>query len=105
MPSGRLGSADLAAVTNTTLYTVPVGTVTAGEVTLCNRTAVIVNVSIALSTTATPTLAEWVLFNLPVAANNMRGYKFPVLEAGANVVVSASAVGISAMISGWEEVA
>jgi len=105
MPSGILGKADLLATTPTTIYTVPAGLVCAGEVTFCNRSAATVAVRLAFASTATAALTDYIYFDLPITANNTTGFKFPVLEAGENVIVQSSVVGVTAIVAGWEEAA
>lgn len=70
MTTGLLGSADLAAATNTTICTLPSGS-QSFTVNVCNRNSVTVNIRIApLSTTATPTNAEYFVYDSKLKANN-----------------------------------
>ena len=105
MASGILGKVDLLAVTNTLLYTVPAATVCAGEVTFCNRGLAPVKVRLALATTATPALTDYIYYDLPIAANNTTGFKFSVIGAGTNVLVQSDLATVTALVAGWEEVA
>ena len=54
MATGRLGNVDIPATTNTTAYTVPVGTYAVANISLTNRNATSVNIRVAMATTATP---------------------------------------------------
>jgi len=103
----RLGAADLAATTNTDLYTPGADTETICNVNLCNRSAGEITVRIAIAaTTVAPTDAEYVEYEYALAA---AGGKDAVLErtgihinTGHIIVVRASAVGVSATCWGNE---
>ena len=103
MATGRLGAADLAATTNTTLYTVPAGKAASLSVNFCNRNATPVTVSLALSASGTPTAAEWLLFEFPLKPNSALERTGLVLCADQRAVVKASAVGVSATAYGFED--
>ena len=102
MATGRLGSADLAATTLTTLYTCPATTFTVTSVSICNRTASPITVRIALASAATPTNAEYIEYDVTVAANQVLERTGIVMDAGKLIVVRASATGISAVAYGIE---
>lgn len=102
MATGRLGTADLSAATNTTLYTVPAGTFTVATVNLVNRTSGAVSVRIALAASATPANGEYIEYGVSLAANTVLERTGLVLDAGKNLVVYASATGISAVAYGIE---
>ena len=103
MASGKLGIADLAAATNTTLYTVPVRVVATINASFVNRTAGNVSIQFAISALATPVLAEYVEYNAVIPANGVLERSGIVCGAGELVVCYASAVGISVRIFGFEE--
>ena len=103
MATGKLGNADLAATTLTTVYTVPalkVATLNAGFV---NRTGGAINVRMAIASTGTPSLAEYVEYDASIPANGVLERSGIVCGAGELVVCYASAVGISVRIFGFEE--
>ncbi len=102
MATGRLGTADLSAATNTTLYTVPSATFAVATVNLVNRTASAVTVRIALASSATPGNGEWIEYGVSLAANTVLERTGLVLDAGKSVVVYASASGVSAVAYGIE---
>lgn len=102
MATGRLGTADLAATTNTTLYTVPASTFAVATVNLVNRTTSAIAVRIAIASTATPSNGEWIEYGVSLAANTILERTGLVLDAGKNIVVYASATGISAVCYGIE---
>lgn len=102
MPTGRLGTADLAAATNTTLYTVPTTTFTVATVSICNRGTSSASVRIAVSATATPSDAEFLEFDVSLAAKGVLERTGIVMDAGKLLVVRSSAVGVNAVIYGIE---
>ena len=103
MASGKLGIADLAAVTNTTLYTVPVGKVATINASFVNRTAGNVSIRMSISVLATPALTEYVEYDAIIPANGVLERSGIVCGEGELVVCYASAVGISVRIFGFEE--
>ena len=63
MATGRLGVQDLTANTDTTVYTVPVGTYSVANVSITNRNTTSISMKLAMATTATPTAEEWIEWN------------------------------------------
>lgn len=102
MATGRLGVADLAAATNTTLYTVPTDTFSVVTVSLCNRGAASATVRIAASASATPLDSEFLEFDVSLLPKGVLERTGIVLDAGKVLVVRSSAVGISAVVYGIE---
>ena len=102
MPTGRLGTADLTATTNTTVYTCPATTFAVASVSICNRNATTVTVRLGLSTTATPGTAEWLEFGVSLPANSVLERTGLVVDAGKQLVVWASGTGVSAVAYGIE---
>lgn len=102
MATGRLGAADLAAATNTTLYTVPADTFTVLSVSICNRNTTAVNVRIAVASSATPTNSEFIEYDTQIAGNGSLERTGIVLDAAKLIVVRSSAVNVSAVAYGIE---
>ena len=102
MATGRLGTADLAATTLTTLYTCPATTFTVASVNICNRTAAPITVRIAVASAATPTNAEYIEYDTTIAANQILERTGIVMDAGKLIVVRSSATGVSAVAYGIE---
>lgn len=98
----RLGAADLAAATLTTLYTVPGGKEAVVTVSLCNRHVIPVSVRLALSATATPAAGEYLEYDVPIPASGVLERTGIAAEAGMKIVVLADDVGISAVAFGDE---
>jgi len=102
MATGRLGIADLAATTLTTLYTCPATTFTVASVNICNRTAAPITVRLAVASLATPTNAEYIEYDTTIAANQVLERTGIVIDAGKLIVVRSSATGVSAVAYGIE---
>jgi hypothetical protein len=102
MASGKLGNADLAAATNTTVYTVPALKTATINASFVNRTSGAVTVRMAVSALATPTDAEYVEYGASIPANGVLERSGIVCGAGELVVCYASSAGISVRIFGFE---
>lgn len=102
MATGRLGTADLSATTNTTLYTCPSSTFAVVNVSICNRNASGVTVRLAISSSATPGGAEWIEFGTTIPANSVLERTGLVLDAGKQIVVYASTTSVNAVAYGIE---
>lgn len=103
MASGTLGQADLAANTNTAVYTVPAGKVASFNVNVLNRTASNVTVRMAISATSSPTNSEYLEYEATVPANGVMERTGLVASAGKNLVIYASSTGVSVNVFGFEE--
>ena len=103
MASGTLGQADLAATTNTAVYTVPSGKVASCNVNVLNRTASNVTVRMAISATNAPTNSEFLEYEATVPANGVMERTGLVASAGKNLVIYASSTGVSVNLFGFEE--
>ena len=102
MPTGRLGVADLAAATNTTVYTCPADTFAVVTVSVCNRGASPCTVQVAISSSATPLGSEYVEFDTSLSAKGVLERTGLVLDAGKLLVVRSSAISVNAVVYGIE---
>ena len=102
MATGRLGSADLAAATNTTLYTVPTDTFAVVTVSVCNRGASPCTVQLAVCDTASPGADEYLEFDTSLSAKGVLERTGIVLDAGKLLVVRSSTTSVNAVVYGIE---
>lgn len=102
MATGRLGSADLAAATNTTVYTCPADTFAVVSINVCNRGASPVTVQMAICDTATPGTDEYIEFDTTLSAKGVLERTGIVLDAGKLLVVRSSAISVNAVVYGIE---
>lgn len=105
MSSGRLGIADLAATTDTTVYTVPASTLTVATVNVCNRNSTAVTVRLAVAATGTPAAGEFVEYDATIDANGVLERTGLVLDTGKRIVARSSAANVSVVVMGYEEAA
>ncbi len=99
---GRLGTADLSAATNTTLYTCPSATFTVCTVNVTNRGASSANIRIAICDTSTPGDDEYIEYDVSLAAKGVLERTGIVVDAGKLIVVRSSAVSVNAVCYGIE---
>jgi len=102
MATGRLGVQDLAATTNTTLYTCPASTFTVASVSLCNRGTNAVTVRVALAASGTPLNSEYIEYDTSIPPKGVLERTGLVLDATKQIVVYASATNVSAVAYGIE---
>jgi hypothetical protein len=102
MATGRLGTADLAATTNITLYTCPTDTFTVASVSICNRSASAVTIRLSISDSDTPANSEFIEYDAQILANGVLERSGLVLDSGKKIVVRSSAVDVSAVVFGIE---
>jgi hypothetical protein len=102
MATGRLGSSDLAAATDTTLYTCPADTFTVLTVSVCNRGGSAATIQLAVCDTSTPGNDEYLEFDTSLAAKGVLERTGIVLDAGKLLVVRSSATSVNALAYGIE---
>ena len=102
MATGRLGANDMSAATNTTVYTAPADTYTIASLNIVNRGNQAVTMRIAVSATATPTLAEYIEYDVEILAKGVLERTGIVLSATQNIVAYCSAANASAVCMGIE---
>lgn len=102
--SGKLGSANLAAATNTPLYTCPVGTTATVNIRLCNRNIGTAKVRLAIGS-AVPVLADYIEYDVSIPGNGIVEDSAIVVGAGEVVVAYSDVANVSARVHGFERVA
>jgi hypothetical protein len=102
MATGRLGVADLAAATNTTLYTVPATTFSVVTISIVNRGTSAANIRIAVSASASPLDSEYIEYDVSLSAKGVLERTGVVLDAGKLIVVRSSSVSVNAVVYGIE---
>lgn len=104
MASGVLGQSALSATTNTTVYTVPSSTLAVVNINVVNRsTSATADVRVALASTATPQVQEWIEFDATVPARGVLERTGIAMNAGERVVVYASTANCSVNVYGLEQ--
>jgi hypothetical protein len=102
MATGRLGTANLATATNTTVYTVPGTTFSVVTVSICNRTNTAITCRIALSTSTTPAADEWIEYDTEILPKGVLERTGLVMQASLNLVVWSSSSSVTAVAMGIE---
>ena len=102
MASGLQAFADLAASTNTTLYTVPTSKTLSFAVNFANRNEVPIVVTLSISDAATPANGEYIFYQLVIEGNNNFERTGLVAQAGKLIVVQSSNANVSAQVYGYE---
>lgn len=103
MATGVIGTpSDLAAATNTTVYTCPADTFCVATINITNRNATSITARIAVSAADTPTDAEWLEYDSTVLGNGVLERTGIVLAAGQKIVVRSSTVNVNAVAMGIE---
>jgi copper(I)-binding protein len=88
MPTGRLGTANITTTSNTTVYTVPAATFSVVSVNIVNRSSsATALIKVAVSTSASPGLDEWIEFESSLVANGVLERTGIVIKTGELIVV------------------
>lgn len=103
MTAGKLGSAALAANTDTALYTVPANVVATVNVSICNRGATTTKVRLAVSANTTPEAGEYLEYETTLPANGVLERTCIACSAAEKVVVRADTPNVSVRVHGFEE--
>lgn len=103
MSTGLLGSQNLAATTDTTVYTVPAGLNTTLKVFICNRNGSAVTVRLATGLTADTTVSttnaiEW---DVPVPANGIVERGNIILGPGEKIIARSNTANVSVVACGY----
>jgi hypothetical protein len=89
MATGRLGAFNITTTADTTVYTVPATTFSVVSVNVCNRSSsATANIRIAVASSATPTVAEYIEYDSGLVANGVLERTGIVMDAGKLLVVA-----------------
>jgi hypothetical protein len=102
MATGRLGIADLAIATNTSVYTVPSGYFAVLSVNVCNRSNSAVAIRIATADLDTPVNGEFLEYDTELLGRGVLERTGIIVAAGQKIVVRSSGAGVSAVVFGIE---
>lgn len=102
MANGILGTSEVPATTDTTVYTVPADTFSVVTLNVVNRSSAPRLVRVAMSAASTPTAAEYIEYDVEILANGVLERTGLVLDATKNIVVYADSLGCSAVAFGLE---
>ena len=102
MATGRLGTADLAAATDTTLYTVPADTFSVLTLSICNRNASSARIRVSVSASGTPANEEFIEFDSEIVGNGVVERTGIVMDANKLLVVRSDTINVSAVAYGIE---
>jgi hypothetical protein len=102
MANGTLGQADLSALTNTTVYTVPADTTATVNINLCNRSGLPRSVRIAICASGTPANSEYIEYDTYLNANGTLERTGLVVSANKLIVVYSSDDKVSVNVYGYE---
>ncbi|MBJ33304.1 MAG: hypothetical protein CMC89_01095 [Flavobacteriaceae bacterium] len=103
MASGILGSTDLSANSDTSVYTVPSSTYSVVTVSVCNRHATnTANIRLAIGTSGTPGAADYIEYDVAVGPNGVLERTGIVAQAARQVIVRSSQASVTAVVMGIE---
>jgi hypothetical protein len=102
MATGRLGVSAISAATLTTIYTVPTGTYTVCNVSITNRNAASVKIRLAMATTATPNVQDYIEYDTVIVANGVFERTGLVMNANLQLVVYSDLANVGATVYGIE---
>lgn len=102
MATGRLGVFAIPATSNTTVYTVPTGIYTVCNLSITNRNTSSVRVRVAMASTGTPNVQEWIEYDTVIVGNGVFERTGLVLNAGLNIVVYSDTANVGCTVYGIE---
>jgi hypothetical protein len=107
MANGILGSADLAAVTYTGIYNVPVNTFSVATVSICNKNATSITVRLAIAKTdatgnTLPVADDYLEYETEILPNGVLERTGIVIDASRQIYARSSAANTAVMVYGIE---
>lgn len=105
MATGRLGTANITSTSATSVYTVPASTFSVVSVNIVNRSSsASAQIRIAVSTSASPGLDEWIEYDSALLANGVLERTGIVMDFAKQIVVQTptSSPSLSVVVHGIE---
>ena len=102
MASGILGTSDLSAATDTSVYTVPADTYSVVTVSFCNRGSTTASIRLAAAANGTPGAEEYLEYDVSLGPNGVLERTGIVVDATKIIVARSSAASVSAVVMGIE---
>jgi hypothetical protein len=102
MATGRLNAIVIPANTDTAVYTVPSGYYTVCNVNIVNRNAAAVSIKVALASSTTPGIEEWIEYSTTVIPNGVFERTGLVLAQNQVIVVNSDTANLSCVVYGIE---
>lgn len=102
MATGILGTADLLATSNTTVYEVPAETFAVISINVTNRNTQSRAIRIATAETDTPDNAEWIEFDSELLGNGVLERSGVVVDAGKKIVAYSNSTDVNVVVYGIE---
>jgi len=102
MATGVFGRFDLVTDTDTVIYTVPENTFSIVTLNICNRSAGTAGINIAISSTQTIEVADYLEFNTQLVPNGVLERSGIVVDGGYSLMVRADVANITAIAYGIE---
>jgi|TARA_B110000902_G_scaffold63943_1_gene75750 hypothetical protein len=98
--SGKLGALDLAANTDTVLYTTPASTFAVAAINIVNRSSATITARIAIADADAPTVAEYIEYEVGIPPKGVLERTGIVTGANQRIVVRSSATDVNAVAYG-----
>lgn len=102
--TGKLGSANLAAATNASVYICPALTAATLNIRLCNRNATPAKVRVSIGAAA-PAAADYIEYDISIPGNGILEDSALVVSPGEVVVAYSDLANVSVRVHGFERAA
>lgn len=105
MAHGRFAAVELAASIDSLVWTVPNGVVATVNINVCNKTDVIVPVSVAVVDGPLTSLSDedWIIFECPLAAKDVIEKFGVAVNEGQTIVARADIAGVNVAVNGYTQ--
>lgn len=103
MASGKLGAVDLAASTNTSVYSPPASKVCSVSVNFCNRSIYTAVIRLALAASTSPANADWIIYDYELPPNYVLERTGLVISTGTQIIAYSSQASVSVVVYGFEQ--